>query len=81
MSSIITLFFWYVGDKKSIYLVLFVLVNYNSHAQVSYYEHSGCSDYEHIYAHVGSTNVLILGAFVAVSKGGLLHTMICLCKI
>ena len=42
------LFFWYVGDKKSIYLVVFVLVNYNSHAQVSYYEHSGCFDYEHM---------------------------------
>ena len=47
MSSIKTLFFWYVGDKK-IYLVLFALVNYNSHAQVSYYEHGGCSDYEHM---------------------------------
>ena len=34
-----------------------------------------------IYAHVGSTNVLILGAFVAVSKAVLLHTMVCLCKI
>ena len=28
--------------------MLFVLVNYNSHAQVSYYEHSGCFDYEHM---------------------------------